>query len=306
MSIPKHLIEKANQVSIIEILERFGHKPQKVNGSEVGFFSPFGIEKEPSFYVNTKKNVFIDFGDRGKGDAIQIYRQLTNKSFYQSVNDLLNNEFSSVKSGNQVFTSPLIIDQTKNKFLLEKPFESKYLIEYAQSRFITPEVLNMYCKEVHYKNGKTGKLNFAIGFKNDSQGYEIRTKDFKANLTVKDITTIAMSCFSVDVYEGFFSYMSALELNPSLKLNHAIILNSLSMVNRVNWLKYQQVNCFLDNDKAGLKAFDKIKAINKNAYNLSPKNFKDLNDLLQDVRKQEINQKAENGTVAFSTLPTQV
>ena len=72
----------------------------------------------------------------------------------------------------------------------------------------------------------------ALGFKNDSGGYELRNELFKGSNTPKDITTFKNSGKKVAIFEGFFDFNSFTSLlqNKELKAFSFCILNSLSFL----------------------------------------------------------------------------
>ncbi len=59
-------LEEVKQLDIVEYLEKSGHSPDKIRGNDYWYLSPLRNEKEPSFKVNRKLNVWYDHGI-GKG-----------------------------------------------------------------------------------------------------------------------------------------------------------------------------------------------------------------------------------------------
>lgn len=47
-----------------------------------------------------------------------------------------------------------------------------------------------------------------MGFKNDSEGYELRNEFFKGSSSPKDITSFKNEGKKVAVFEGFFDFLS--------------------------------------------------------------------------------------------------
>lgn len=256
-------IKKANEFPIIDLLDYFGFQPCENRGNEYVYFSPFRNEKTPSFFVNVKKNVTKDFGDQNNsGDAIRLYMNLTKKGFIEAVNDLNNNKIRIGTSTNFSYEPIKIVEKKKPEIVLIKDkIENKNLIHYLNSRKISIETANLYCKEIHYKQ-PNGKVYYGIGFGNNSGGYEIRSADFKSCLGNKDITTILNKNLNdvVLIFEGFFDFMSFIELKNPKPLNQTyLILNSNSLINKLKLENSFWVNCYLNNDKSGIKATQKIK-----------------------------------------------
>jgi hypothetical protein len=159
------------------------------------------------------------------------------------------------------------------------------LITYLQRRAIPFEIADKYCKEVEFMI--QGKKRIALGFLNESGGYELRSKDFKGSSSPKDVTLINESGHNLTVIEGFFSFLSYQVISsqyPAL-LNNCLVLNSLSNFEKSRTLMetYDEINLMLDRDQAGIKCVRQAFEWNTGKYkNMSQlySNHKDLNDWL--------------------------
>lgn len=115
-----------------------------------------------------------------------------------------------------------------------------------------------------------GKPLFALAFKNDAGGYELRNPGYKGCTSPKDITRIQFAekkndaCF---VFEGFMDYLSFLTIRhknspayPCIDWQDYIILNSTANVDKALYPlgEYEKIHCLLDNDEAGRKATQAI------------------------------------------------
>ena len=112
-----------------------------------------------------------------------------------------------------------------------------------------------YCKEVSFK--LKDKNFFAIGFQNDSQGYELRCKYFKGSSSPKDVTLIKNNADKLLLFEGFIDFLSWFNCKLFFTGKHDyLILNTLSFLNRSKSVikGYPEVLLFLDNDEAGKRA----------------------------------------------------
>ncbi|WP_315358933.1 toprim domain-containing protein, partial [Prevotella nigrescens] len=96
--------------------------------------------------------------------------------------------------------------------------------------------------------------------------YEIRNPFFKGGITPKDISLFhneesKQSCF---VFEGFIDFLSFMMLrrkeNGGLKRQDYLVLNSVSNVKKAlePLSHYENIQCFLDNDEAGRKAYQAL------------------------------------------------
>ena len=90
----------------------------------------------------------------------------------------------------------------------DKPLEHPRLLEYLKRRKINPEIAKKHCREIYYRIGE--RTYYAIGFANDTGGYELRNPSFKGCIAPKDITRIRQEnkmegCF---LFEGFMDYLT--------------------------------------------------------------------------------------------------
>ena len=126
-----------------------------------------------------------------------------------------------------------------------QPLQNPALIRYLQERGISPGTASPYVQEMYYRIG--GKPYFALAFKNDSGGYELRNPRFKGS-TSKDITHIRQqgeprdTCF---VFEGFLDFLSFLTIRqqkspdmPCTDWQDYVILNSTANTDKpyIRWL----------------------------------------------------------------------
>jgi 5S rRNA maturation endonuclease (ribonuclease M5) len=160
------------------------------------------------------------------------------------------------------------------------------LIQYLLNRGISKYENESSLKEIQYSI--KDKIYFAIGFENDSCGFELRSKYAKICLGKKDITHIKNDSKTLLISEGFFDYLSLKQLEKQNEKSDYLILNSVALINKnLNLLnEYNDIKLYLDNDEAGNKATNYILENFPNAsdYRINYKEFKDLNEWL--VRKQ--------------------
>lgn len=172
-----------------------------------------------------------------------------------------------------------------------KEVEHPSLMEYLNSRKLESQKSEL--KEIHYE--LNGKNYYGLGFKNDSDGYEIRNPYIKLCLGKKDLTSIKNQSKILRIFEGFSDYLSFKILEKSLEKESSdyIILNSVSMISNVrNQLEnYQSVELFLDNNRTGDSVTEILKKQNSNVSDerILFKNHKDLNEFLinGNLRKRD-------------------
>ena len=84
------------------------------------------------------------------------------------------------------------------------------LVSYLTGRGIDPAIARTYCREVRYTIG--GKEYFAVGFRNDAGGWELRSARFKGGSSPKHITTLDNGSDMAMAFEGFIDFLSYLSL----------------------------------------------------------------------------------------------
>ncbi|WP_337045433.1 toprim domain-containing protein [Emticicia sp. 17c] len=292
-------INQAKAVPLTSIMQSIGHELQHQSGNELLYYSPFRDERTPSFSIDVNKNLWSDFGNSKKyekGDSpigfVMLYHKLT---FPAAVEWLLRFD-GCVKTATYMVTHE---KEQALKVLAIKQITNPKLIQYAESRSISYTVLSKYCKEVIYKHTASNRIYTAIGFKNNADGYELRFKgkdngkDFKACLGKKDITFIDNFQSDLLVFEGFFDFLSFIELDVYNFQANYLILNSIALLNRFDFTPVNAIYSYLDNDKGGRNTYDKIKQLHqpKHIINASAWNFpnhKDLNEYLvcQNAKRQ--------------------
>jgi hypothetical protein len=160
------------------------------------------------------------------------------------------------------------------------------LLDYLHERCVDIEIARLHCKEVRYN--ANGKPYFAVGFRNDAGGYELRNKYFKG-CTSKDVTSMKTDSDTCQLFEGFMDYLSFLTMkNLRQSKVDVIILNSLSNLPKAKHVlsAYGSVATFLDNDEAGKRAVQELKSVFKQLTDHSEfyAKHKDLNDYLMNKK----------------------
>jgi hypothetical protein len=263
---------QAKKIPLPEILARLGFQPIKTfrGGEELAYLSPFRQEKEPSLFVNIRINCWNDFGDIG-GNALDFvirYRNTDVKGGLEFLDQMFGKGLTVLPTTEK--TVPVPKTPKEEVFLLAstQPFGSsaKSLVKYiTEERRIDNEIAAKYLKEVHFTNRESGKKYFAVGFENLSGGSEIRNPFFKSSLGTKDMSFISGSGAGGELYvfEGFLDFLSKLTLESvTIFSADALILNSVSYsekaINFIHEKGYKSIKGFLDNDKAGGEATEKL------------------------------------------------
>lgn len=263
--------EVLKSIPIPEYLASLSIYPVHQTGHELQYFSPIRQEQTPSFFVNRVKNVFNDFAGE-RGDVIRLVCLLKNIGYVEACQYLStwNGEVSVQESfeahGKQTDPQPKYnLPASESRRLVKViKLESPSLIRYAEGRSIPFLLAARYCCEVHYQN--KGKQYYALGFKSDKGGYELRNKiggkDFKSCIGSKATTLIrGTDCSALSLFEGFFDFLSALVYYDVPEPRHdVLVLNSTANLSTAKEIlsSYQKIYTFLDHDATGKKAMQQL------------------------------------------------
>lgn len=244
-------VQEVKQMDMVEYLEKLGYSPQKIRNNDYWYLSPLREEKEPSFKVNRKINAWYDhsLGQGGNlADFGILYHKCNVKELLKKMQDLFS--FRPQKPVS------ILSDDTPDFHIIitgTKPLSHPALFRYLHDRRISFEIAKRCTEEVHFQ--LSGKPYYAVGFKNNSGGFELRNQYFKGSSSPKDVTLIKQKgATELSVIEGFFSFLSykTVFINKH-PLTNFLVLNSLSFFKKNMALmeQYPKVKLYLDNDSAG-------------------------------------------------------
>ena len=283
---------QAKQLKIEDYLKSINVHPDRSrkSGRVLMYKAPYRNETSASFEVETVKNLWYDHGSGEGGTIIDLVMILNQTDFKGTLEYLESGNFSP-SSFYQQKTQVRVVQDRKMEIIKIKPLIHPALLHYLNEREISLSLANLYLKEIIYKNWNS-KINDyqifrALGFKNNKGGFELRNKYFKG-CTSKDITVIqGRSNDQLNIFEGFFDFLSAMELYRTNKLRFdSLILNSVALKEKTlsHIRNYHKLNLFLDNDPAGVEAVKYFKNNHKNVKDYSvilyPDTYKDLNEYL--------------------------
>lgn len=259
-------IQRAKAVPIIDVLASRGVTPVSRMESEWAYRSPVTQECSPSFFVNPAKNVFADYSGQQHGDVIRLVQYMTGCAFTEAVEMLLNFADSSNApifsfSGpcSKVFATEGATDNPSLSIVAIRPLTHPALVEYVHARGIDIDLARRYCQQVHYRQ-RTGREFFSVGFANDQGGFALRGPTFKGQSPPAAHTTLAVpESTAVNLFEGFFDFLSACQ-HFGLPTRTTVVLNSTSnLASALPALRsYKRVDAYLDQDKAGRKAIQRL------------------------------------------------
>ena len=297
--------EIKRHISIRAYLAARGILPQWERGNRGMYLSPLRKERTASFSVSYDKNLWHDFGTGEGGSIIDLVARMEGCSEIEAARRLAIGEHGMLVPihvealrTNEPTPSRLII-------LSDRELTHPALLGYLTGRGIDPAIARTYCREVRYTIG--GKEYFAIGFRNDAGGWELRNPLFKGSSTPKNITTLDNSSDTAMVFEGFIDFLSYLSLkgNLSPSIDTAVLNSVTNLQKAVPFLaRHSVIHAFLDNDDAGRKALARLEesvpsseVIDQSVFY---RDYKDLNDYWQEKRRLA---SEEKNSLAIPQVP---
>ena len=297
-------IEELKKIPIWELLSHLGIEPvsKRGGGAQLMYHSPLRPDRNASFSVSTRKNLWMDFGTSQGGNVIDLAIALKGYcTFSEAVTwleeqarwfhkDILYEDFSRYDDAHM---SRLSGHSGISNMRVEE-LTSPRLLEYLESRGIPASIGQRYCKEAHYT--VRDREYYGVAFLKILGGMEIRSRSFKGCHGVKAPSVVSVektkrtSCCCV--FEGFMDFLSYMVLEekgvPDIVQSFpydCIILNSTSIIQRaIPFIGvYHIAYCYLDNDFAGKQALDTLDLlmpgrIFEMSTRFSP--YNDLNDYL--------------------------
>ncbi len=289
-NIKKMNCKEINNLNPIEVLEKVGVKPYLINGNEALFCAPYRTDNTPSLSYNLDKGVWLDFATGQSGKMVDLLVLLYQVNSISEMLSRFNKEYGSasfsfsklkekkVKSANPHPIKVISIEKVK----------TLVLTEYLKKRGLSRETWEPYLKEIVLQ--KSQKTFYNLAFKNDSGGYELRNPAMKNGICIgtKDITTFNRTTSTLLIFEGFFDFLSYIELGHYTDQS-IIVLNSVVNTSKAAQkieIEFsdpnQKIFLYLDNDQAGKLNTNVLTSQFKNIENRSDRyiKFKDLNEYL--------------------------
>ena len=297
--------EIKRHISIRAYLAARGILPQWERGNRGMYLSPLRKERTASFSVSYDKNLCHDFGTGEGGSIIDLVARMEGCSEVEAARRL-----NERNTGTFVPLSvePLRANEptpSRLAILSDRELTHPALLGYLTGRGIDPAIARTYCREVRYTIG--GKEYFAIGFRNDAGGWELRNPLFKGSSTPKNITTLDNSSDTAMVFEGFIDFLSYLSLkgNLSPSIDTAVLNSVTNLQKAVPFLaRHSVIHAFLDNDDAGRKALARLEESVPSSEVIDQSGFyrdyKDLNDYWQEKRRLA---SEEKNSLAIPQVP---
>lgn len=297
-------IETLKKILISDFLSREGFFPVRQSGGQKAFRAPYRVDHDPSLIVNDRKGVWYDHGE-GKGGtiidlALRIYNTTDVQFAVQRINKLYGN--ISVEKLLNEYSQQQHEPESRHQIVRVKPLGNNLAItSYLQSRcvleaaFESKRIFEVYYDYIDTSGGR--KRYFGAGWKNDSGGYDVRSKYGKICINHKDMLFMPGKNDRTNVFEGMINFLSALKEQSVSMKDTTIVLNTLSLsqkaIERIGADKTKEINLFLDNGKGGNK-FTKLFATHFASLNDKRylyKGFDDYNEKLMNDLQKELRQR---------------
>lgn len=276
----------ANKIDTVYFLSSIGTNHKKETNRAFAFCAPYRNDTNASLFVSKADNRWHDYGTGENGSLVDLVCKINNVDVSGALKILSGPNYThqsfSFERQEDIYSS-IEIKRVQR-------LQNRALIQYLDSRNIPARIAENYTREAYYNitNPDTGEVKkyFALAFENDKSGYELRNKIWKGSTSPKTITTIPGNPEKLNVFEGFMDFLSALVYYQQQEpRNTTIVLNSTSNLHHLYTMlsNFNQVNLFLDNDQAGVKAVNEIqtrfpKAVNQ-AQIIYP-DHKDFNEFI--------------------------
>ena len=268
--------DQARTIPIDVYLERRGLSPTKtrLGGRELWYHSPIREgDENPSFKVDTGKNVWFDHGLVRGGNIIDLVREFYQCNVSQALavlesTGLYSPHFSTSRSLPSPAKSQPRLQESKVSAgekekivafeLVEKgPIKHPALLQYLELRGINVDIAHKYLSQISFKTPGGLGTYFSLGYPAGT-GFEARNAKFKGFIgTGKDISVHEHpEARLLQVFEGFMDFLTYLTLKKiEVAEGTVIVLNSTNLWRRalryLEDLRFDEVRLYLDNDDAG-------------------------------------------------------
>ncbi len=293
-----------NRISLEEVLLSLGHLPTKQNEKEAWYLNPFASESQASFKLNKSLNIWYLHSEGIGGNNTDFTKKYLNASIKDVLEWAEKQNFSSFHQQNIIQTQKSL--QPNYQITAIKELQNEHLKKYLEQRGLSPTIYP-FLKEVHFKTGD--KNLYAVGFQNQSGGWELRNSFYKGAILKKDISIINFeqktdnqNGKNVAVFEGFIDALSFIEMRKNFT-GDLLVMNSIALLGKTkeHLKSYSEISLFLDNDNAGMKCRNEILQSFPNAKDCSEiyTNHKDLNEHLIDIK----NNLSKSGSLIVQKVP---
>lgn len=292
-------IEKANNSSIVDYINKLSLETKRAGKT-------IKLEGYGGLYIDPVRNRWNCFSKGEGGGPIQLIMFLENKTWVESVKEILKNNYnnSTVRNKNNNFN-----EENKEFILPEKNNTYNHIIAYLiKTRQIEKSIVYEFIKEKKLYEDKKRNCVF-VGYNKEKKPRYAGLRGTNTNKVFKGEVLNSDKAFSVNrpgitnklyIFESPIELMSYLSLEKQFTYNkefnhHTLSLGGLSTPALDKYLKdnptIEELTLCLNNDKWGIKAAKEIERLYKNIYKMNirlPK-LKDYNEVLVFFKEEEFN-----------------
>lgn len=247
-------------------LDYLGKPLRKTSTGWYLYRCPWKEDKNPSLNVSPDGKVWIDKSDSGKdasGNIIKlVQRCLGTKDFSRVCAAFDSSSFLESNTYDKQKEKDMVEGTTFHSFSIV-PLQSKGLYAYLTKRCVDTHIARQFLQEAHYsfQPREDGKYLYALSYRNDKGGYELRSEFFKGCTSPKGITThLGQENVPTVVFEGFFDMLSFATLCGEVRHNYIVLNSIVNTPAAIEVLRSMggKVYLCLDNDEGGEKATRQI------------------------------------------------
>jgi len=275
-------IAQAKCIPISAYLERQGIQPKKTrqSGRELWYHSPIRDgDENPSFKVDTVKNLWFDHGKVQGGNIIDLVREICSCDVRDALQHLEQTRLYSPALSAPATSMPRrasrgngeasprqkTAEGEKEKsgafeLLSSGALKHPALLQYLTKRGINLDIAREYLSEITFKAPQARGNYFALGYP-AGDGFEARNALFKGFVGTGKAVTFHDNPGRplLQIFEGFLDFLSYLSADkPTQPAGAVLVLNSTNLWRRalpyINDPRFEEVRLYLDNDEAGSAA----------------------------------------------------
>ena len=251
---------------------------------------PWREDNHPSLTVTSNGKGWKDQKTGEHGNLIDMVMKCLNTNSLSRVCEEFSRDEPNHFSPNQLKT----LDNKEYRFMFFTvvPLTTRALYAYLHNRKVNIEIAKQLLQEAHYsfEQRSDGSYLYALAYKNDKDGYELRSQIFKGSKSPKTITTHwLIDDAPIVVFEGFFDMLSFATLCGVVKHNYLVLNSTVNAPAAIEKLKEFQGKIFLclDNDEGGCTATKLMLEQLPDAVDIRGKfaPYKDVNEYLVQCDK---------------------
>ena len=234
-------------------LDYLGEPIRRISSGWYLYRCPWKEDRHPSLSVSPDGKVWHDHSTGEKGGLIELVQKTLDTKDLSRVCAEFDNSFS--------FLRPKFDNQKENRTSVSAfksfsvhPLRERALFAYLHQRKVNIDIAKQFLQEAHYSFRNGDGYLYALAFKNDKGGYELRSSFYKGGTSPKGITThLSQENAPTVVFEGFFDMLSFATLCGGVRHNYVVLNSIVNKEAALEVLKESRSEIYLalDNDEGG-------------------------------------------------------